>query len=276
MSNEKKRMSFAEKWESLTLANNFIFCKVLEDNPDITKEILELLLDIQIDHIEQPASQKEFKVDFDSRGIRFDVYVKDGGGRSFDIEIQTSHFLNLGKRARYYQGLTDVDSVQSGMDYDVLKDSYVIFLCLGDSFGQGLPVYTFRYRADENNLILMDDGTVNIFFNARMYAKMKSQKMQAFCEYLCGQKTDTDFTDRLSVLVERLKLNPQRRHEYMTWEQELKHRERIVREEALEEGRTEERLETAKNLLEMKMLPEQIAKATRLSLAQVLKLQKQL
>ena len=276
MSNEKKRMSFAEKWESLTFANNFIFCKVLEDNPDITKEILELLLDIQIDHIEQPASQKEFKVDFDSRGIRFDVYVKDGGGRSFDIEIQTSHFLNLGKRARYYQGLTDVDSVQSGMDYDVLKDSYVIFLCLGDPFGQGLPVYTFRYRADENNLILMDDGTVNIFFNARMYAKMKSQKMQAFCEYLCGQKTDTDFTDRLSVLVERLKLNPQRRHEYMTWEQELKHRERIVREEALEEGRTEERLETAKNLLEMKMLPEQIAKATRLSLAQVLKLQKQL
>ena len=207
---ETKNLSPAEKWESLTFANNFIFCKVLEDNPDITKEILELLLDIQIDHIEQPASQKEFKVNFDSRGIRFDVYVKDGGGRSFDIEIQTSHFLDLGKRARYYQGLTDVDSVQSGMDYDVLKDSYVIFLCLGDPFGQGLPVYTFRYRADENNLILMDDGTVNIFFNARMYAKMKSQKMQAFCEYLCGKKTDTDFTDRLSVLVERLKLNPQR------------------------------------------------------------------
>ena len=240
---ETKNLSPAEKWESLTFANNFIFCKVLEDNPDITKEILELLLDIQIDHIEQPVSQKEFKVDFDSRGIRFDVYVKDGGGRSFDIEIQTSHFLNLGKRARYYQGLTDVDSVQSGMDYDVLKDSYVIFLCLGDPFGQGLPVYTFRYRADENNLILMDDGTVNIFFNARMYAKMKSQKMQAFCEYLCGKKTDTDFTDRLSVLVERLKLNPQRRHEYMTWEQELKRMERIVREEALEEGRTEGRKE---------------------------------
>ena len=119
MSSEKKKMTLAEKWESLTFANNFIFCKVLEDNPDITKEILELLLDIQIDHIEQPASQKEFKVDFDSRGIRFDVYVKDGGGRSFDIEIQTSHFLNLGKRDRYYQGL---------------------------------PVYTFRYRADENNL----------------------------------------------------------------------------------------------------------------------------
>ena len=56
---ETKNLSPAEKWESLTFANNFIFCKVLEDNPDITKEILELLLDIQIDHIEQPASQKE-------------------------------------------------------------------------------------------------------------------------------------------------------------------------------------------------------------------------
>ncbi len=281
---EKKRMSLAEKWENLTFANNFIFCKVLEENPDITKEILELLLDIQIDHIEQPASQKEFKVDFDSRGIRFDVYVKDGDGRSFDIEIQTSHFLDLGKRARYYQGLTDVDNVQSGMDYDVLKDSYVIFLCLGDPFGQGLPVYTFRYRADENTSILMGDGTVNIFFNAKKYAKMKSEKMQAFCEYLCGQKADSDFTDRLSVLVERLKLNSQRRHEYMTWEQEIKRMERIAREEALEEGREEglsqgrieTRIETAKNLLDMQLLPEQIAKATGLSLEQVVDLQKEI
>ena len=162
------------------------------------------------------------------------------------------------------------------MDYDVLKDSYVIFLCLGDPFGQGLPVYTFRYRADENNLILMDDGTVNIFFNARMYAKMKSEKMQAFCEYLCGKKTDTDFTDRLSVLVERLKLNPQRRHEYMTWEQELKRMERIVREEALEEGLSQGRTETAKNLLMKDIAPGIIAECTGLPLEQVLALQKEI
>ena len=65
----------------------------------------------------------------------------------------------------------------------------------------------------------------------------------------------------------------------MTWEQELKRRERIVREEALvegrEEGREEKALETAKNLLDMQMPPEQIAKATALSLEQVMALQKE-
>ena len=46
-----------EKWNSLTLANNFIFCKVLEENPDVCKELLEMLLDIKIDRIEQPKSE---------------------------------------------------------------------------------------------------------------------------------------------------------------------------------------------------------------------------
>ena len=107
-----------EKWERLTFADNFIFCKVLEDNPDVCKELLELLLDIKIERIEQPVSERYFKTDFDSRGIRFDVYVKDENGRSFDIEIQTSHNTNFAKRARYYQGLIDVDNLQSGEDYN--------------------------------------------------------------------------------------------------------------------------------------------------------------
>ena len=61
----------------------------------------------------------------------------------------------------------------------------------------------------------------------------------------------------------------------MTWEQELKRRERIVREEALEEGREEKALETAKNLLENEIDPNLVAKCTGLSLEQVLALQKE-
>ncbi|WP_288517099.1 hypothetical protein [uncultured Treponema sp.] len=57
----------------------------------------------------------------------------------------------------------NVDSIQFGQEYSALKDSYVIFLCLGDAFGYRLPVYTFRYRAEEDKNILMNDGTVNIF-----------------------------------------------------------------------------------------------------------------
>ena len=61
----------------------------------------------------------------------------------------------------------------------------------------------------------------------------------------------------------------------MTWEQEIKRRERIVREEALEEGREEKALETAKNLLENKIEPKLVAKCTGLTLEDVMALQKE-
>ena len=289
-----------EKWNSLTLANNFIFCKVLEENPDVCKELLEMLLDIKIDRIEQPKSEQTFKTDFDSRGIRLDVYVKDGTGRCFDIEIQTSNYMRLEKRARYYQGLMDVDSIQSGQEYSALKDSYVIFLCLGDAFGHRLPVYTFRYRAEEDKNILMNDGTVNIFFNATMYDKMQSENLRSFFRYLCGKNSDDNFTDRLSALVERVKMNAQWRHRYMTIEQEIKLQvEARTNERAKELAKdiaknmaqdiaknmaqdiakdmaqdiaNEKTIETAKKMLENNIPAEIVAKCTGLEISQVDKL----
>ena len=218
---QRHELTPAQKWERLTLADNFIFCKVLEDNPEVCKHLIEILLNLKIDRIEKPAAEKSLKTDFISHGIRFDVYVKDGNGRSFDIEIQTTHSTSLAKRARYYQGLMDVDNVQHGTGYDVLNESYVVFLCMGDAFGKGFPVYTFRYRADEDNDFLMDDGTVNVFFNAKKYDTMKSEELKAFFKYLCGKEPSSGFTDRLSALVERVKTNAQWRHRFMTWEQEM-------------------------------------------------------
>ena len=115
----------------------------------------------------------------------------------------------------------DVDNVQHGSGYDVLNESYVVFLCMGDAFGKGFPVYTFRYRADEDKDFLMDDGTVNVFFNAKKYDTMRSEELRAFFKYLCGKEPSSGFTDRLSALVERVKTNAQWRHRFMTWEQEM-------------------------------------------------------
>ena len=280
----EKELTPLEKWNSLTLANNFIFCKVLEENPDVCKELLEMLLDIKIDRIEQPKSEQTFKTDFDSRGIRLDVYVKDGTGRCFDIEIQTSNYMRLEKRARYYQGLMDVDSIQFGQEYSALKDSYVIFLCLGDAFGHRLPVYTFRYRAEEDKNILMNDGTVNVFFNATMYDKMQSENLRSFFRYLCGKNSDDNFTDRLSALVERVKMNAQWRHRYMTIEQEIKLQvEARTNERAKELAKdiakdmaqdiaNEKTIETAKKMLENNIPAEIVAKCTGLEISQVDKL----
>ena len=259
---KENQLTPLEKWERLTFADNFIFCKVLNDNVDICKELLELLLEIKIEKIELPSAEYSLKTDFHSRGVRFDVYVKDGGGRSFDIEIQTAHATSLAKRARYYQGLMDVDSVHTGMDYSKLKESYVIFLCMGDAFGKKLPRYTFRYICEEDGGLQMNDGTVNIFFNARMYDKMETEGLRSFFRFLCGMKPTSDFTDRLSALVERTKLSAQWRHSYMTWEQEMKYQARELAQELAPEIAREMAVGMAKDIAKdmAKDMAEEMAK----------------
>ncbi len=83
--NNKKVLSPEEKWESLTFANNFIFCKILESEPEICRRILELLLHIKIERLEPPQAERMMQEGLDSKSVRFDVYVKDEN-RVFDIE----------------------------------------------------------------------------------------------------------------------------------------------------------------------------------------------
>lgn len=289
----------AEKWEQATLADNFIFCKVMTANPDLCKELLELLLNIKIERIEIPVAERSFKVDYDSKGIRFDVYVKDGTGRCFDIEIQTTNRTNLAKRARYYQGLMDVDSLVSGADYSELNESYVIFLCMEDAFGNGLPVYDFHQVCKQDSEVLLNDGTHKVFFNASKYDKMPTESLREFFKFLNGLNAASDFTDQLEQKVRYAKTNAQWRHRFMTWEQEMRIQvkeksEQLAKEMAkdLANEMVEDRVnamrkdiekeakemaaekveETAKKLLAEKIAPEVVAKCTGLSLEQVKKL----
>lgn len=304
---EMHELTPAEKWERATLADNFIFCKVMTANPDLCKELLELLLNIKIERIEIPVAERSFKVDYDSKGIRFDVYVKDGTGRCFDIEIQTTNRTNLAKRARYYQGLMDVDSLVSGADYSELNESYVIFLCMEDAFGNGLPVYDFHQVCKQDSEVLLNDGTHKVFFNASKYDKMPTESLREFFKFLNGLNAASDFTDQLEQKVRYAKTNAQWRHRFMTWEQEMRIQvkeksEQLAKEmakdlanemvedrvnamradiekeakemanEIAEEQTAEKARETAKKLLAEKIEPEVVAKCTGLSLEQVKKL----
>lgn len=296
---EMHELTPAEKWERATLADNFIFCKVMTANPDLCKELLELLLNIKIERIEIPVAERSFKVDYDSKGIRFDVYVKDGTGRCFDIEIQTTNRTNLAKRARYYQGLMDVDSLVSGADYSELNESYVIFLCMEDAFGNGLPVYDFHQVCKQDSEVLLNDGTHKVFFNASKYDKMPTESLREFFKFLNGLNAASDFTDQLEQKVRYAKTNAQWRHRFMTWEQEMRIQvkeksEQLAKEMAkdLAKEMVEDRVnamrkdieeeakemavekveETAKKLLAEKIAPEVVAKCTGLSLEQVKKL----
>ena len=281
---EEKELSPQEKWEKATIADNFLFCKIMESEPDLCKELIEMLLHIKIAKLEIPQSEKTMKETFGSRGVRFDVYTQ-GDNKIFDIELQTANEGDLPKRARYYQGVIDVDNLPEGVDHKKLKDSYVIFLCLFDLFKQEMPVYTFENVCIENNMVKLNDRAYKVFFNAKNCDKLKNDEEKSFFKFLQGESAKSNFTKNLSEKVARAKQNIQWRTMYMTWEQSIayegqKRAEKLapkLAEKLAEELAKNKQFENAKNLLKMNVLSvEQISEALGLSLEDVNKIKQEI
>ena len=62
----------------------------------------------------------------------------------------------MSKRSRYYHAQMDMDALLTGESYDRLPDTYVIFICDFDPFGDQLYRYTARNMIYETNKLLAD------------------------------------------------------------------------------------------------------------------------
>ena len=214
---KKTELTLEEKWENITLANNFIFYKVMHTHPDACKHLLELLLHIKIENMEM-ANEETLIIDHDAKAIRLDVYVKDSD-HVYDVEVQVVNTHDLPERARYYQSVMDVDMLKPGQTYDELKDSYVIFICMDDIFEMGLPLYSFKYLCKEDKKLELGDRTFKLFFIAPLCAKMiKDEKAKNFFDFFISNKTGDDYTSNLHKYVEDARHNTQWRKQYMTVE----------------------------------------------------------
>ncbi len=212
----EKHMTNATVWEELQISNDFIFGKVMQD-PKLCKGLLQRILPgLKIDHIEYPETQKAIRPDIDAKSVRLDVYVEDGKGTVYDIEMQVSTSKELPKRTRYYQSLLDMQMIDKGEPYKKLKPSYIIFICPFDQFGMGRHIYTFENICKEDKSVLLNDGTTKIFLNAKGTMDDVSPELKAFLDYVAGKKPADPFVDELEEAVENARKNREWRHEYMT------------------------------------------------------------
>ena len=273
---DETEQQLEQKWKNATIANNFIFYKVMQNNEDVCKELLEILLQIKIDHIVM-HTEETIEIDYNKKGIRLDVYA-EGSDKAFDLEMQSTDKKELPERARYYQGVLDVSALSSGADYKDLKDNYVIFICVPDIFERGLAKYTFENLCLENHEIKLNDRAYKYFFIASNYDKILDERQRAFLKLVMSPKaTGTDsFTEKVTKLVEEAKLNTQWRKQFMEWEREMAIKFREGKEEGVIEGAQQKAIEASIALLKKQISPETIAECVKLPLEKVLELQKQI
>jgi len=240
--------------DQLVFSDDFMFGAVMRE-PEICKGVLERLLQVKIDHIAYPELQKAISPFYTRKGVRLDVYVADSD-RVFDVECQTYKVESIGKRTRYYQSMIDIDSLMKGADYSELKESFIIFICLGDPFGAGLPAYSFDRKCLEDESVELGDKTHHLIFNCSAYTEEKNPDLRDFLSFVKSNKAESDFTRGIESMVQTKKFEQSFVNEYMAWN--------LHDQDVLKKGKEEGKIETAKRFFSMGLPIETIAKGTEL------------
>ena len=225
-----------KRFEELEIRDDFMFGVIMR-NPKYCKPFLETVLNIKIGHIEYPKSQEIIDLSADAKGVRLDVYVEDGKGTVYNIEMQTTIDKNIPKRMRYYQGMIDLNILEKGEDYRSLKKSFVIFVCTFDLFGQGRHVYTFENRCVQYLELRLSDDTVKIILNTKGILYEVSLEMKSLLDYIDGKEPEDDFTKELDDAVNEVRDNEKWRLEYMTLQMSYQEKYELGVQDGIELGR---------------------------------------
>lgn len=173
----------------------------------------------------------------DSKGVRFDVYARDGS-RPFDVEMQTTDSPDLPQRSQYYNSVMDLDQIYKDGEYSSVLPVYIIFICTFRIPYGDFHRYTFRRYCVEDRNIPLKDGTEIIFFSTKGTADDLDEPMRRFLDYVDGKPGAEDGDEKIRQLHESVKLarmNKEWKREYMTLEMMIKDRER----EAVSKAKTE-------------------------------------
>ena len=228
-----------------------------------------------------PASQKNIIFDPANKSIRLDVFFEDGD-TVYDIEMQKVDTGNLSLRARMYSSMMDANMLDKGLEYEALRRSYVIFVCMFDLFERGRTKYTFKSICEEDRDLPLGDGRCIMFLNTKGSVGDLSNDMDAFFDYLnggvssigTGKESGSEFVEMVDNYVLDINGDEDWRQGYMKYELNLieKYKEGEASGEAKgisigrAEGEANATNRMVKSLIEQGVPIEVIAKAASISI----------
>ena len=146
-----------------------------------------------------------------------------------------------------YSSMMDANMLDKGLEYDALKKSYVIFVCMFDVFGKGMKSYRFRTMCENVQDLPLDDGRYIIVVNTKGSAGDSTEDMDAFFKYLnggiksigTGERSGNGFVKKLDRYVLDINGDEDWRQGYMKYELNLIEKYKDGKAEGVNEGRAE-------------------------------------
>ena len=265
-----------KQFKNLTIQDDFMFAKVMTANLELTKKAIEVITGRKVEDIQFHKAQYTTNPYIEAKGTRFDVLL-EGDDVRYDIEMQVRKQNDLTQRNTYYTSMLVVDSLRKGMSYKELPHIFVIFICIFDPFDVGKERYIASERLCSEGKDITDEVNYNggydkIYLNAGPVKPTHTEgnkDLTNFLEYIRNNVISDELTEEMNNLVENTRINAEVELEYMTLEEKLN--------EFKAEGKQEQAIETAKNLLLMgKLTNSEIADSTQLSLEEIEKLKQEL
>ena len=232
----KDRRMETRKFKDLTIRDAFMFAAVMSD-PEICRRVLELALGIPISEV-HIQTEKTMAYHSEYHGVRLDVYAADADRTRFNVEMQVTLQRFLPKRSRYYHDQIDMDALLAGDSYENLPDTYVIFICDFDPFGDGLYRYSTGMVCEETGKSV-SDGVKTVYLNAhgRNRDGIPEELLQ-FLDYVKntgrteGISTTDPFVRHLQDSIDKIKQNRGMEERYMLLEEMM----RNEKQKGIQEG----------------------------------------
>lgn len=280
--------------ERLKVKNDFIFQRIFgrTENKEILISFLNAVLMLEgehrLDDIEIMENTKlERDRPDDKLGI-LDVRAKTVEGVQINIEVQLVNQYNMDRRTLFYWARLFYDQLEDGQPFQELKKTITINILDFQYIGIDSYHTVFHLWEDNNKDYKLSDVLEIRFIELPKFRKVQPDLSKPLDRWLLfiedSPKEVIEMIGKSEPAIEKA----EKVLEYLGTNEEIKYyyelREKAIRdeisrvsgakEEGLNQGRMEGKLETARNLLGLKMDVETISKATGLPVSQIEDMQK--
>ena len=131
--------------KSMTLFHSPMI-KVVFGHRECVNEIIDIILGRHI-HIDEHHVEY-YMSNIKGREAQFDIYAKSEKMR-INVEIQRKEKGANPKRGRLNLSLIDTQEIKKSSEYEEVPESYIVFMCEGDYFKKGLPIYHLKLTNKE-------------------------------------------------------------------------------------------------------------------------------